>query len=85
MNRQQIIRLQFGLDEIKKAIDNKPNPFKLPYFQPSIFLSMPSDLKQVSSFGRILDNSRCSFNPLTIFNSTNFTVFNYHEKLKTYN
>lgn len=45
---------------------------------------MPSDLTTVSNMGRILDNSRDSYYPLTIFNTSTLQLFEYHEKLQDF-
>lgn len=45
---------------------------------------MPSDLTSVSNMGRILDNSRSTYHPLTIFNTSTLQLFEYQEKLQSF-
>lgn len=45
---------------------------------------MPSDLTAISNMGRILDNSRDAYNPLTIFNTSTLQLFEYTEKLQSF-
>ena len=46
---------------------------------------MPTDLVAVSQMGKILDNSKPEIEPLTIFNTQAFGIFEYQERLAKFN
>lgn len=72
------------MDQIKECSNGKLRFYKLPKFNNSTFVSMPSDLVTISNMGRILDNSRAAYNPLTIFNTSSLQLYEYHEKLQKF-
>jgi len=72
------------MEDIKANVEAKFRFYKLPKYQHSVFVSLPQDIQSISGMGRIINNSRGSSQPLTIFNPMNFGVYEYSEKIKDY-
>jgi hypothetical protein len=68
------------LERINEISHKKPYYFKMSKFQPSQFQYIEKDLKAIEKMGKITDKSN-SQNPLVIFSTENFGVFEYREKL----
>jgi hypothetical protein len=83
-NRQTFSRYKYAMEQIKEVQNGKLRFFRLPKFQHSTFVSMPSDLVTIQNMGRILDNSRAAYHPLTIFNTSTLQLFEYYEKLQKF-
>jgi arginine repressor len=67
------------LERIKEVSLKKPYYYKLPKYQKSEFKFIEKDLKKIDHMGRIMDNSN-SMNPLAVFNTDNFGVFEFRDK-----
>jgi arginine repressor len=79
-NKATYSRLLRDLERIKEVSSKKPYYFKIARYQNSEFKYIERDLQAIDKMGKLINNSNYQ-TPLTVFNTENFGVFEYREKL----
>ncbi len=67
------------LERLREVSLHKPYYFKLPKYQRSQFKFIEKDIQNIEQLGKIVENQTCE-QPLTIFNSEIFGIYEYRDK-----